>query len=93
MKSEIQMANAKFLNEFSKRAFVAIFCVGMFIVLAFFVTKWLGREIGDDVLKLGVDTMTTPFFGYITYQLGLKNSLNKNGYRIGKDGNVTKIDC
>lgn len=81
----------KFLNEFSKIALVTTFSVGIFCVLGYFIGMFIGREMDSQTVKWGMDLIIVPFFGYITYQLGMKNSLNKNGLYIADDGKVKKI--
>lgn len=80
----------KFLDEFSKRAYVTTFCAGVFCIVAFWIAVFLGRAPSESTLKMGIDLTVYPFFGYITYQLGLKSSLNRYGLFV-KDGVTRKI--
>lgn len=82
----------KFLDEFSKVACVTMFFSGIFCLIGYWVAIFIGREPDSQVVKWAMDLLIVPFFGYITYQLGMKNSLNKNGLCISKDGKVTKIE-
>ena len=75
----------KFLNEFSKFAYVTMFCTGIICVLMYYVVLLCGKEPDSQIVKWAIDLMVVPYFGYITYQLGLKNSLNKNGLFIDGD--------
>ena len=75
----------KFLNEFSKFAYVTMFCTGIICVLMYYVALLCGKEPDSQIVKWAIDLMVIPYFGYITYQLGLKNSLNKNGLFIDGD--------
>lgn len=81
----------KFLNEFSKVAYVVIFFSGVLCVVGYWVAIFIGREPDSQVVKWGMDLIIVPYFGYIAYQLGLKNSLNKNGLYIAEDGKVKKV--
>lgn len=75
----------KFLNEFSKFAYVTMFCTGIICVLMYYVALLCGKEPDSQIVKWAIDLMVVPYFGYITYQLGLKNSLNKNGLFLDGD--------
>lgn len=72
----------KFLNEFSKFAYVTMFCTGIICVLMYYVALLCGKEPDSQIVKWAIDLMVVPYFGYITYQLGLKNSLNKYGLYV-----------
>jgi hypothetical protein len=49
-----------------------------------------GKEPDSQIVKWAIDLMVVPYFGYITYQLGLKNSLNKYGLYV-QDKIVKKL--
>lgn len=81
----------KFLNEFSKVACVTMFFSGIFCIVMYYVALLCGKEPDSQIVKWAMDLLIVPFFGYITYQLGMKNSLNKNGLYIAEDGKVKKV--
>ena len=80
-----------FLNEFSKVACVTMFFSGIFCIVMYYVAMLCGKEPDSQIVKWAMDLLIVPFFGYITYQLGMKNSLNKNGLYIAEDGKVKKV--
>lgn len=80
----------KFLDEFSKVACVTMFFSGIFCIVMYFVAILCGKEPDSQIVKWAMDLLIVPFFGYITYQLGMKNSLNKHGLYID-GGKVKKI--
>lgn len=82
----------KFLNEFSKAAYVTIFCSGIFCIVMYFVALLCGKEPDSQIVKWAIDLLIVPYFAYIAYQLGLKTSLNKNGLYINKSGDVKKVE-
>lgn len=81
-----------FLNEFSKVACVTMFFSGVFCIVMYYVALLCGKEPDSQIVKWAIDSMIVPFFGYITYQLGMKNSLNKNGLYITEDKKVKRIE-
>ena len=65
--------------------------LGIFVcIVMYYVALLCGKEPDSQIVKWAMDLLIVPFFGYITYQLGMKNSLNKHGLYID-GGKVKKI--
>lgn len=80
-----------FLGEFSKVALIAIFLVGVYTIFEYYECVKLGYEVDSAVAVAGITEIVVPFLGYCAYQLGMKNSLNKNGLAI-KNNQVYRIN-
>lgn len=88
---KIKKKTVRFFDEFTKIAFVILLFVGVGTIIASFVAIFIGRTIPSAVIPTALSLLFGDFLGYCFKSYAQKDSLNKNGLTILKDGTITKI--
>lgn len=88
---KIKKKTVQFFDEFTKIAFVVLLFVGVGTIVASFVAIFMGKTIPAAVIPTALSLLFGDFLGYCFKSFAQKDSLNKNGLTILKDGTITKI--
>ena len=88
---KIKKKTVQFFDEFTKIVFVILLIVGVGTIVASFVAIFTGKTVPAAVIPTALGLLFGDFLGYCFKSFAQKDSLNKNGLTILKDGTITKI--
>ena len=81
----------QFFGEFTKVVFVVLLVVGVATIITAFIGIFVGKTVASTVIPTALTLLFGDFLGYCYKSFKEKDSLNKNGLQIAKDGTVSKI--